>query len=145
MPASKTTAEIVRFAGGLEEDSARFYEALAARFPDKADAFSGWARDSRKSAQFIQRTYQETISDALEACFAFEGLDPQALAIQPPDGAGAWPESIAQAARLEDEASRLYSTLAACSQSLLGTIADAFRSVSERRARRKAQLEALLG
>ena len=131
-----TAAELVRLSAALEEDTARYYEALASRFPDRAEQLNGWARDSRKNALHIQRTYQETISDALEACFAFEGLDAKAFAAPKPPDSGSWDQACAEAAAMETRTITLLNRLADMSQNLLGTMSDAFRSAAVRRAKR---------
>ena len=70
-----TTSMVVSFSERLENESARQYAALAERFPEHAAEFSLAAEECSKHKVWITRTYQETISDALEACFCFQGLD----------------------------------------------------------------------
>lgn len=135
-----TAGELVRLSVGLEEDTALYYEALAARFPDRAEQLNAWAKDSRRNAVHIQRTYQETISDALEACYAFDGLDLTAFAAPRPPETGSWELVCSHAAEMETRAIALLNRLADLSENLLGTIADAFRSAAGRRAIRGAAL-----
>ncbi len=138
-----TTSSVISFAERLEDGSAAFYEALAGQFADKKDKFLGFAKESRLNKQTIVRTYQETISDALEACFVFEGMSLQDFAPQAQQGATGG-DSLRAAVELEDKAVKFYQETAERSQALLATIPRAFRRVADKRAKRKAELQALL-
>jgi hypothetical protein len=107
--------------------------------------FGGFARESRKNKILIVRTYQETITDALEACYCFEGLslgdyDP-APAL--PEQAGL-AEAVSAAIALEEQAVRFYLDVAQRSQALLATIPRAFRRAAEIRGKRKGALQSML-
>jgi len=141
-----TTATIINFSERLEENSAKFYEALAERLAEQRDTFLAWAKESRKNKVLITRTYQETITDALEACYCFEGLNLGDYSFEAglaPDAslAGALQKAIA----LEEKAQRFYLDVAERSQALLATIPRAFRRVAETRGKRKAELQAMVG
>jgi len=141
-----TTATIINFSERLEESSAKFYEALAERLAEHSDTFLAWAKESRKNKVLITRTYQETITDALEACYCFEGLNLGDYSFEAglaPDAslAGALQKAIA----LEEKAQRFYLDVAERSQALLATIPRAFRRVAETRGKRKAELQAMVG
>ena len=58
-----------------EEESSRFYENLSRRFELQRDLFSSFANEGKMNKIMLVRTYQETITDALETQFAFKGLD----------------------------------------------------------------------
>ena len=91
------------------------------------------------------RTYQETISDALEASYAFEGLDLSGFATETAlDPDATYTAALSTAITLEDSAAALYLDIAARSESLLATIPRAFRRVAKKRSRRKEELEAML-
>jgi hypothetical protein len=139
-----TAAAIVSFSQQLEDRSSAFYEELAKRLPEHAETFLEFAGQGQKYSTWVTRTYQETISDALEACFCFEGLslDNYPLPAGMPDDLSR--EAAMTAAReLEDTAVAFYLKAAECSESLLATVPAAFRRVAKRRAKRKAKLEAL--
>ena len=141
---SVTAASIIRFAQNLEDQSLKFYEELAGQFSPHKDKFLGMARESKKNQVLIVRTYQETITDALEACFSFEGLNLQdyAVAALSPQG-HTLAEALAMAAAFEQQAIRFYSEVAVQCQSLLGTIPRAFRRVAEGRQKRLATLQSI--
>jgi rubrerythrin len=139
-----TAAAIIRFSTDLEDDSQAFYEALAGRFPEQEETFARFAKDCAKSSTTVTRTYQETITDALEAGFSFEGI---ALSDY---GANTdlsqevdLSQAVGQAIDLEEKAIAFYQDVAEASESLLATIPRAFRRVARTRRRRKESLEAL--
>ena len=139
-----TAAAIISFAEQLEDCSATFYEELAGRFAQHKDKFLAFAKDSKKNKVFIVRTYQETITDAMEACFSFEGLNLNDYALEDLSAKGrSDAEGLAMALALEEKAITFYADVAGRCQSLLGTIPWAFRRVAEARSKRKAQVEVL--
>ena len=143
---SITTAAIIRFSEALEDTSSEFYSELANRWPDEQDAFSTFARDSEKDKTLIVRTYQETISDALEASYCFEGMRLGDREIDMTLSAGsAYPAALEAAIIVEDRACDFYLEVAERSESLLATIPRAFRRVAKKRNKRKARLERMLG
>lgn len=66
----KTASEAISFSKELEEKAAAFYEALARKFPDKADEFKAMAKENRKMFEQIHRSYIGVITDAIEGCYA---------------------------------------------------------------------------
>jgi hypothetical protein len=141
---SVTAAAIIHFAENLEDQSIRFYEELAIQFAPHKDRFLSFARESKKNKVLIVRTYQETITDALEACFSFEGLNLQDYAVVGLSTKGrTLGEALKMAIALEEQGIRFYSEVAVGCQSLLGTIPRAFMRVAEGRKKRLAELRGL--
>lgn len=142
---SITTAAIIRFSEALQDKSSAFYTELAERWPDEQDAFLTFARDGAKNKTLIVRTYQETISDALEASYSFAGLRLAEHEIETtlPAGAG-YPDALEAAIALEETACGFYVEVAERSESLLATIPRAFRRVVKNREKRKTRLERML-
>jgi rubrerythrin len=140
-----TASAVISFVERLEEDSACLYEQLARRFEDQRDRFLTFARDSEKNRVLVVRTYRETITDALEACFSFEGLDLAGYAVETTLAEDAsLAEALAATIALERKACAFYADVAQRSQSLLATIPGAFKRVAKRRGRRGLELEAML-
>jgi rubrerythrin len=138
-----TCSAIITFADKLEDRSSKFYEDLAAKAAEKKEIFLAFAKESMKNKVLITRTYQETITDALEACFIQVNLsDYSAEATLAKDTN--YIGGLKTAIKLEENASRFYQEAAERSQSLLATIPRAFKKVAERRSSRKAKLESLL-
>ena len=138
-----TASAVMRIAESLEDDSAGLYAALAAKFQAGGSTFEGFVKESRRNKTDLLRTYQETITDALEATFSFEGLVPAAI-----DGAASQTEDYGEAVRraigIEEEAAAFYRQAAEKAQNLLATIPRAFARVAARRAARVATLHALI-
>ncbi len=140
-----TASAIISFSQRLEDSSSVFYRRLAELFPDRKDLFLSFAEESAKLKVHVLRTYQETISDALEAGFSFKGLDLSEYEVDTtlPEGMG-FAGALKMAVRLEERASEFYMEVADLSKSLLATIPRAFNRVGERRSSRKLVLSALL-
>ena len=139
-----TASAIISFTQALEDRSAMFYEELAERFPEHQETFERFAKDCGKHKVQITRTYQETITDALEAGFSFVGLKMEDYEVdltlaESPNLV----EALKAAIGLEEQAIAFYEKVADLSESLLATIPRAFRRVAKRRARCKSALASL--
>jgi rubrerythrin len=142
---SLTTAAIIRFSEELEENSSAFYENLAERWVEQRDAFLTFAGDGKKNKTQVVRTYQETISDALEASYSFEGLNLKDYKAETTlvDGAS-YVDDLRMAIALEEIACAFYLEVARRGESLLATIPRAFKRVAKRRGKRQNTLESML-
>jgi hypothetical protein len=69
-----TASAVISFVERLETDSSRFYREMADKYTKNKETFLKFAKECEKSRMLVTRTYQETITDALEACFSFKGL-----------------------------------------------------------------------
>ena len=138
-----TCSAIISFAGKLEDDSSEFYEQLAEKFAEERETFLEFAKECRQNKLLVVRTYQETITDALEACFIKIDLH-NYVAEATLRGDMRYLDVLKTAIRLEEKASRFYFDAAEQSKSLLATIPRAFRKVAERRNNRKLKLKSLL-
>jgi rubrerythrin len=138
-----TASAVINFAEKLEDQSSSFYEELAKKFADDKEAFDSFAKESEKSKVLIVRTYRETITDAIEACYSFEGLNLDDYHVKPVV-ADTRAESLKTAIQLEDKAIKFYTDVAERSKSLLATIPMAFERVAKSRKNRKLKLESLL-
>jgi rubrerythrin len=140
-----TASVIVSFAEKLEDSSSTFYERLAERFVESKEIFLTFAKESEKNKTSVVRTYRETITDALEAGFSFEGLDIRDYEAETTLTEDvSYSEALGIAIELEEKACKFYSDVAERSQSLLATIPRAFSRVAKRRSDRKLKLQSLL-
>ncbi len=139
-----TASAIIETIEQIEDDSAKLYENLASAFPDKQDTFLKYAKENGKNKTLLVRTYQETISDALEAMFSFEGLDLEAVRFDPtvPHGADL-SSSAARAADIEEKTTVFYDTVAEQAESLLATIPRVIARVAKKRRVRIEELRAM--
>ncbi|UCC33038.1 MAG: hypothetical protein JSW53_04415 [Candidatus Bathyarchaeota archaeon] len=138
-----TCSAIVSFAQRLEEASSKFYEELAGKYAEGRETFLVFARECIKNKVLVTRTYQETISDALEACFIQMDLSNYPSEIALNEGQS-YQVALEAAIKLEENAGRFYSDAAEQSKSLLATIPRAFKRAAERRNGRRARLKTIL-
>lgn len=144
-----TTSRVISFSERLEDQSAAFYRDLAAQFPEEREVLLSLAEGCEKTKRSVVRTYRETISDALETGFSFEGLDlteydvaELAAGLTKDDDRD---EALKTAAELERRAADFYAEVAKRSRSLLATITMAFKSAERKKKRRQQQVQSLLG
>ena len=138
-----TCSAIISFAEKLESNSSKFYEELAEKSAENKETFLSFAKESRKNKVLVTRTYQETITDALEACFIQIDLS-NYLAKTTLKGDMSYLDALKMAVELEEKASKFYFDAAEQSKSLLATIPRAFRKVAEKRNNRKPKLKSLV-
>jgi hypothetical protein len=139
-----TAAAIMSFCQRLQDDSAAFYTALAERFPEHRRLFQGYAQRCERNKTQLVRTYQETVTDALETGYSFEGLNLKDYAVDlalADDATLA--DAVERALALEIKAIAFYDDVARASQSLLATIPRAFDRVAQRRCQRRSELETM--
>ncbi len=141
--AQTTCSAIISFAEKLELSSSKFYEELAEKAVENKETFLAFAKECKKNKVLLTRTYQETITDALEACFIQIDLGNYLTETTLREGMN-YVDALKTAIKLEEKASRFYSDVAERSKSLLATIPNAFRRVAERRKNRKENLKSLL-
>ena len=139
-----TAAAVISFTERLEDASSAFYGDLAGRWPEHQEKFSSFARDCGRNKTQVVRTYQETISDALDATFSFKGLKLAEYVLDTDLPADiSYVDALRLAGELEEKACAFYLT-AAEHASLLATLPRAFNRVAKRRAKRKGRLDVLL-
>ena len=143
--APPTASAVISFTQALEDQSAAFYKALADRFPEHEQTLNRFVRGCAKTKLQVSRTYQETVSDALETGFSFSGLDlgrhkrdwtvPEDATLK---------EIVETSIRLEQAAIAFYAEAAEQSGSLLATIPRAFKRAAKVRRRRQEKLQTLI-
>jgi hypothetical protein len=139
-----TASAVVSFSQELEQRLAVFYGELAQRFEEYRDAMHDYAQSSTKTGMQVVRTYQETVSDALETGYSFAGISletyrfdwdvPKALT---------WGQAVEMAQALEAAAITFYRDVAAASETLLATIPRAFKRAARTHEQRQEALERL--
>jgi len=138
-----TASAIISFAEKLEDDSSKFYKQLAEKYMENKELFLSFAEECRKNKVLVIRTYQETITDALEACFIKSvNLDEYIVETTLTKDAN-YPIALKMAIELEEKASKFYLNVAKRSESLLATISVAFKKVGEIRSERKLKLNVI--
>ncbi|MCD6409015.1 MAG: hypothetical protein J7L98_01555 [Candidatus Verstraetearchaeota archaeon] len=141
-----TASAIVDFAVKLEENASKFYKELAERFPDKKLSLQSFAKTCDRNRISILRTYQETITDAIEAGYSVKevNLNDYAVDFSLPANISL-ADALKKAVDFEEKVASLFSTVAEQSKDLLHTIADAFRIAARKHRDQKQKVEALIG
>ena len=139
-----TASEGITFARKLENDSAEFYENLAQRNTEDAEAFISFAKENKKNIVQIDRAYYGVITDAIEGGFAFNiESDDYALSLDIQDGTD-YATLLEQAAGIERIIIKFYSDAAEQSKSLMADVPRAFMMVARKRENRLTRLDSLL-
>lgn len=139
-----TASGIISFAENLEDRLVAFYQKMSDRWKEGEETFQRFVKQGDKNKTLVRRTYQETITDMLEACFSFEGLDlgEYELDASLPEDMS-YSEALEKATELEEKARKFYLEVAERSESLLATIPMAFHRVAKMRAKHERKLESL--
>lgn len=136
-----TASSVISFARELEEEGARFYEALAEKVSAHKETFLDFAKENRKFIRQFETAYYGVITDAIEGCYAFT-IDPDKykLDIQPAADISA---AVGRAVEMEDRLVRFYTDAAEQSKALLADVPRAFTLIARKRSGRKQTLESL--
>ncbi len=144
--AESTASAVISHMEKLEENSAKFYQQLSEKYTQGKKMFLQFAQECRRNKLQVTRTYQETITDALEAGFTFKRLDLNKHKVETtlPDEAS-YRQALETAIQLEARAGELYREAAEASESLLATIPMALRRIAQDRDQRRLKLQSMLG
>jgi hypothetical protein len=141
-----TASAVISFVTRSEEDTAKFYEHLAAKYAKGKEAFLTFSKENRKNRVTVERAYYGVISDALEACFSFkEGLDPETYSV----GTGlaedaSYADALKSAIEKEQRIQKLYLESAKLSEGLMADVTRVFKVMARKREDRLAKLNALV-
>jgi rubrerythrin len=145
METSATASEVISFAEKLEGNSSMFYQELAKKYVEGRDMFLSFAKESIDNKTLVSRTYQETITDAIEACFSFRGLNLNNYSSRTAlEKDASYSDALRVAIELEEKACSFWMDATEHSKSLLATIPRVFRKVAERRSNRISKMNAVL-
>lgn len=145
MESSVTASAIINFAQRLEDEASKFYKELANMYSKAREAFLAFVKEGEKNKMLLTRTYQETITDAIEACFSFKDLNLSDYLIEMTLARDlSYSDALKIALKLEEKAIKFYSDIAEQSRSLLATIPRAFKKVAQERNARRLKLKSLL-
>jgi rubrerythrin len=138
-----TTSEGITLAKKLENDAATFYEALAKKFPEKAETFQNFAKENKKYIMQTERCYYEVITDAIEGCFAFQ-IEPKNYALDTAlPKTATLKAAVKKALEVEDTIIRFYTDAAEQSKSIMADVPRLFSLIARKRAARVAALKSL--
>jgi rubrerythrin len=139
-----TASESISFAKELENESAKFYEGLAERYPEDQDVFLSFAQENGKYVKEIERAYYGVITDAIEGCFAFD-IETEEYTLETSLAQNAsYPSALDKAIEIEGKIMNFYSNAAEQSKSLMADVPRAFKMVVRKRGSRSSKLKSLL-
>lgn len=140
-----TAAAVIRFATEVEEKSAKFYDDCAKRHGEIAEAFLSFVRENKKNVTFVKRAYYGVITDALEACFSFEGLKADEFCFEVEFDENAHLSDIVKTSlEMEDRIEKFYQKAGELSENLLADVPRALKKIADKRKKRKNELASLL-
>lgn len=137
-----TTSAVVSFAQELEENAIKFYENLIQKYPQDKGTFLSFVKENKKNIVSVQRVYCEVITDAIEGCFSFEGLDTDTYTFDtelPKDLS--YPDVLEKAIKIEEKIQKYYLDSADVSKSLMADIPRVFERIAKKRDKRKIILK----
>jgi hypothetical protein len=138
-----TASETLSFMRELEEKAAQFYEGLADKFPENADNFNAFAKESRTFNKQVQMAYQSVITDAIEGCYAFDlESDDYTFDTDLSDDASL-KDAAKKALEIEDKIVECYTVGTKQSESLLADVPRNFKIVIKKRKNRLDTLKSL--
>jgi len=140
----QTASQVINFAVELEDKSAKFYEDLAEKFKQYKEVFLSFVKENKKNKLFVQRVYNEVVSDALETGFSFEdlGVDDYLIEINLAEDVSL-PDVLKKALDIEAKIERFYLNAAKKSKSFLADVPRVFEKIGKKRGERKERLKSL--
>jgi len=141
----QTASSGISFARGLEEQSAKFYYALAERYTEGEDTLLSFAKENGKNVVQTERAYYGVITDAIEGCFAFDiESDEYAIETTLAENAGYY-DALGKAIEIEEKIGKFYTDAAEQSKALMADVPRAFVRIAKKRGERIAKLKTLQG
>jgi len=137
-----TASAVISFAKELEENSIKYYEKFIQKYPKDKEIFLSFIKESKKNIVSVQRVYYEVITDAIEGCFSFEGLDTDNYIFNQKISADAsYSNALESAIEMEKKIQKFYLDSAEVSKSLMADIPRAFERIAKERDKHKSHLE----
>ena len=140
-----TASETISFIDNLEEQSAQYYEGLAAKDSTISEQCLIFAQENRKYAAIIKRVYYSVISDALEGGYAFD-IDTEKYSIDVlHKDDSKHDDMIKKAVGIEETIVRFYNDAAEQSMELMADLPRQFKIIAKKRQKRINLLRGLTG
>ena len=140
-----TTSSVISFAKDLEDKSSKFYEELAHLYSEEENLFLSFEKENRKNKTQIEWVYYSFISDAIEGCFSFEGIDTENYTLQThiPEKIS-YSDAIQMAISMENKITKFHLNVTRVSKSLLADISEIFNKLIINRKKRILTLKLLI-
>jgi len=141
-----TMAAVMSFVSRIEGDSGKFYQQLADKYPEMQEIFLSFVKQNKKNEKFIKQTYFGVITDTIEACYSFEGLDTDDYELDTDSGSGlVLTDVVKKAIKIEDKIQSFHTLAAKLSNSMMADVPRAFKKTAQKREDRKLKLKSILG
>ena len=139
-----TASAVISFAKELEDNSVKYYENLIQKYPQNKEIFLSFIKENKKNIVSVQRVYFEVISDALEGCFSYEGLDTDNYNFNSelPFHMG-YAQALKKAREIEEKIQKYYLDAAEVSKSLMADIPKLFERLAQKRDKWKTKLRSI--
>ena len=135
-----TASAVISFAKELEENSIKYYEKLIQKFPKDSETFLSFIKENKKNIVLVKRVYYEVITDAIEGCFSFEGLDTDNYIFNQKVSADASYSNVLESAiKMEEKIQKFYLGSAEMSKSLLADIPRLFERIAKKKEKPKTE------
>ncbi len=140
-----TASEAISFSKKLEDESAKFYQNLAQRYAEGKEIFLSFARENAKNEVQVERAYYGVITDAIEGCYSFAGIDTDnySIEVELPEGKG-YSDALSMAIAVEEKIVSYYLDAAKVSKALMADVPQAFERIAKKRNERILKLKSLL-
>lgn len=140
-----TASEAISFHSRLQKQAANFYEEMSHRFTEDKKTFLTIAKEHTRHQKDVQQAYNYVISDALEACFAFQGMNKNNYQLDLRiDGDMSYTNALKIAIAIEETIANFCNDGAERSKGLLHDVPEALDLVAKRCRRHKQTLKSLL-
>ncbi|MEM2738231.1 MAG: hypothetical protein QXK93_04530 [Candidatus Bathyarchaeia archaeon] len=141
-----TAAAVISFLSRIEEETAKFYEKMAQKYPEVKETFTYFSKDNQKNKTLMERAYYGVITDALEACFSFkEGLNPDFYKVRTSIAEDAsCTEALKMALEIEETIRKAYIDAATLSEALMADVPQTFKKIAQKRDDRIVKLKTLI-
>jgi len=128
-----TASEAISFSKKLEDESAEFYQDLAQRYAEGKEIFLSFAKENGKNVVQVERAYYGVITDAIEGCFSFTGIDTDnySIEVELPEGTG-YSDALSMAIALEEKITKYYLDAAKVSKALMADVPQAFERIAKK-------------
>jgi len=139
-----TASEVISFTKKLENESANFYRSLSQKYTQDKDVFLSFAKENGKNVVQIERAYYGVITDAIEACYAFDvEADEYTFETELVENAS-YSDTLGRAVEMEEKIVQFYSDAAEQSKSLMADVPRVFIMTAKKRSNRVPNLRLLL-
>jgi len=136
-----TASAVISFAKELEENSIKYYENLIQKYAQDKETFLAFIKENKKNIS-VQRVYYEGITEAIEGCFSFEGLDTDNYIFNQKLSADASYSNVLESAiEMEEKIQKFYLDSAEVSKSLMADIPRLFERIAKKRGKRKIEIK----